>query len=121
MKPMAEHFAGDPERFYAKGGSVQLAGAIVFSFKPSTSEKAVEGDEAKAVEPAVEPSVEAKAEGEETKGAYDAEVVEANPADKELFPSLKQEDEVALEEIKVSTPKETESAPNAWLCCTAKP
>merc|ERR1719191_2292969 len=42
LKPMGAHFAGAPQRFYATGGVVHLAGETVWTFVPNVAAAATE-------------------------------------------------------------------------------
>merc|ERR1712216_688282 len=139
LKPMAEHFAGEPWRFYGKGGNVHLSGSSLWTFKPSASMEAEKKEEAntnaepKPVEASVEPAKEEESkepeqaakeeeskepESKEAAAEIDLEVVEPQEAegDKEEVVGL-----ATLEELKVSTvTKETQPAPSSWFfasCC----
>merc|ERR1712216_791423 len=133
LKPMAEHFAGEPWRFYGKGGNVHLSGSSLWTFKHSASmeeEKKEEVNtdatdaEPKPVEASVEPAKEEESKEPESKEAaaeIDLEVVEPQEAegDKEEGVGL-----ATLEELKISTvTKETHPAPSSWFfasCCRAE-
>jgi len=135
MKPMAQHFAGEPSRFYAKGGNVQLSGSSLWAFKPSASveaEKKEEGKtdgETKLVEANVEAAKEEESKEPEPETSTGLEAVEPQEAEGEkedASPEAAKEEVVGLatlEEIKVSTvAKETQAAPSSWFfasCCRA--
>jgi hypothetical protein len=133
LKPMGEHFAGEPWRFYGKGGNVHLAGSSLWTFKPSASMEAEKKEEAntdaepKPVEASVEPAKElakeeeSKEEPESKEALADMAIVDPQEAegDKEEVVGL-----ATLEELKVSTvTKETQAAPSSWFfasCCRAE-
>jgi len=105
LKPLAEHFNGAPQRFYATGGAVQLSGETLWSFSPDTTaataaEVPAEKQEAKVAvaEEELEPAFKLMAADEEV--AVDAEQV--------------------VEQVAVTACNQKQPAQGSWLfstCC----